>query len=561
MSFWDGSRWTVETRADPEPRRNGVRSSRARDAIATLPVLLLVPALVLPFMGVGARSAALSVAGHALAGGTVTVAGTGFPGRQTVQLSWDGTTVGMPSVDTSPAGRFTVQLSVPIAATPGPHTLAAFASSSGRSGARARADSGRTDATTTVTVLTATPPAATTAAPTAIPPAPITPNPPDSDQTPRPPDPTPAPTDPTTQAPDPTQTPDPTQRPPDPTQTPDPTPPPPDPTPEPDPALNVRDFGATGNGSTNDTAAFRAAIEASLGRGKVVYVPDGTYMVSRLVLPQGLTLRGESRDNTILRRHGLGEHAAGGFIHIENAANVTIEHMTLRGTGRRLSDSGVTGRGDDILINVINGRGVTARDLTLRDAQGCGIQTEGAETYGGLYTNISIINTYVRDNGNHGVALWPYRGTHQNTFRHITIDGADYAGIMIDAGTTVGPASSVNENLFEDIVIRNAARYHLADGGTGAGWIWTGGRGNRVEGYEITDIPQGAALAFGSDQSGIGSTLNTLVNGRVVRIASGTVAAFGGGATENTFNGGSGSGTVSGVGGNIFKNWPGLLFQ
>jgi hypothetical protein len=88
--------------------------------------------------------------------------------------------------------------------------------------------------------------------------------------------------------------------------------------------------------------------------------------------------------------------------------------------------------------------------------------------------------------------------------------------------------------------------------------MWTGGRGNRVDGYTITDIPQGYALAFGSDQSGIGSTENVLLNGDVARIASGVVAGFGGGATGNTLNGGSGSGKVLGSGGNVVKNWPGL---
>ncbi|HEX5591385.1 MAG TPA: hypothetical protein VFX65_13925, partial [Candidatus Limnocylindrales bacterium] len=234
-------------------------------------------------------------------------------------------------------------------------------------------------------------------------------------------------------------------------------------------------------------------------------------------------------------------------------------NLTLRGTGKRLSDTGQTGRGDDILINVINGRNVRARNLTLQDAQGCGIQTEGSGTYGGLFEDISISNTFVRDNGYHGVALWPYNGTHANTFRRITIDGADYAGIMIDAGTTVGPAAGVNDNVFEDIVIRNAARYHIQNGGIGAGWMFTGGKGNRVNRYQITDIPQGSAMAFGADQSGIGSTLNTLTSGTVARIGSGVVAGFGGGATGNTFNGGSGSGRVIGSSGNTFINWPGLI--
>jgi hypothetical protein len=193
-----------------------------------------------------------------------------------------------------------------------------------------------------------------------------------------------------------------------------------------------------------------------------------------------------------------------------------------------LSDTGEIGRGDDILINVVNSTDVQARNLTLVDAQGCGIQTEGAGTAGAVFEDISITNTYVRDNGYHGVGLWVYNGTHHSAFRRITIDGADYAGIMIDAGTTVGPAAGVNDNVFEDVVIRNAARYHVLNGGHGAGWIWTGGERNVVSRYEITDIAAGPALAFGFDQSGLGSLNNTLIEGTALRISSGIIATFDG---------------------------------
>ena len=41
--------------------------------------------------------------------------------------------------------------------------------------------------------------------------------------------------------------------------------------------LNVKDFGAKGDGATNDSAAFSAAISAANGRA--IYVPDGSYVV------------------------------------------------------------------------------------------------------------------------------------------------------------------------------------------------------------------------------------------------------------------------------------------
>ncbi len=56
--------------------------------------------------------------------------------------------------------------------------------------------------------------------------------------------------------------------------------------------LSVRDFGAAGDGLTDDTAAFESAI-AALANPGVVSVPAGTYRITRsLALKSGLVLRG-----------------------------------------------------------------------------------------------------------------------------------------------------------------------------------------------------------------------------------------------------------------------------
>lgn len=44
-------------------------------------------------------------------------------------------------------------------------------------------------------------------------------------------------------------------------------------------AVNVLDFGATGDGITNDTAAIQAAIDAASVSGQTVYFPAGTYSI------------------------------------------------------------------------------------------------------------------------------------------------------------------------------------------------------------------------------------------------------------------------------------------
>ncbi|MEA4856393.1 glycosyl hydrolase family 28-related protein [Solidesulfovibrio sp.] len=57
-------------------------------------------------------------------------------------------------------------------------------------------------------------------------------------------------------------------------------------------ALSVRDFGAAGDGLTDDTAAFESAIAALASPG-ILSVPAGTYRITRsLALKSGLVLRG-----------------------------------------------------------------------------------------------------------------------------------------------------------------------------------------------------------------------------------------------------------------------------
>jgi polygalacturonase len=46
---------------------------------------------------------------------------------------------------------------------------------------------------------------------------------------------------------------------------------------------NVKDFGARGNGSTDDTAAIQAAITAAHNSGGIVFFPPGNYRVTSTV--------------------------------------------------------------------------------------------------------------------------------------------------------------------------------------------------------------------------------------------------------------------------------------
>ena len=67
------------------------------------------------------------------------------------------------------------------------------------------------------------------------------------------------------------------------------------PTPPPTPApntVNVRDYGATGDGSTDDTAAIQNAINAARASGKGVLFPAGTYLHASNIVANSVALVG-----------------------------------------------------------------------------------------------------------------------------------------------------------------------------------------------------------------------------------------------------------------------------
>lgn len=104
-------------------------------------------------------------------------------------------------------------------------------------------------------------------------------------------------------------------------------------------AVNVRDFGAKGDGKNDDTAAFQKAIDSVFAEytfdsapksGREVLVPEGTYRLTRtLVFRNALVLRGEGRAVLVFsdpKKDGL--YGAGRFGRFSN--------LTFRGGAHQL---------------------------------------------------------------------------------------------------------------------------------------------------------------------------------------------------------------------------------
>lgn len=95
------------------------------------------------------------------------------------------------------------------------------------------------------------------------------------------------------------------------------------------PMFNVKAYGATGNGSTDDTAAIQACLNAA--SNGTVYFPPGTYVVSStLVIANAMLVQFACMRGPTLKWTG----GASPIIHITNAAdNVQIDSSTFENTG------------------------------------------------------------------------------------------------------------------------------------------------------------------------------------------------------------------------------------
>jgi len=91
-------------------------------------------------------------------------------------------------------------------------------------------------------------------------------------------------------------------------------------------SVNVIDYGATGNGTTNDTAAIQAAIDSRTSGG-TVYFPCGTYSVT------GIRIDGTGANLTNITLQGEG---VASLLQIA-ASNTSNVIKSLSGSGFRIA--------------------------------------------------------------------------------------------------------------------------------------------------------------------------------------------------------------------------------
>lgn len=301
--------------------------------------------------------------------------------------------------------------------------------------------------------------------------------------------------------------------------------------------FNVRDFGAKGDGQTDDTAAIGKAIAAcKAAGGGTIEMPAGTYIVrgdaanpskGPIELSSNMTLSGAGMGETVIKLADHFDARINGIVRtaLETVDNVTVTGLTI--DGNRANN---TGHQAGFICGIKEGSGKTQSNITLdkveaRDCTAYGINPHEITTnmvvtnsvshgngldgfvadavFGGLYAN-----NLAYDNDRHGFNL-------QNMTRDLVLQDNEARGnasagltvqrgdILPDDGTNLPPVSNItvqggayHGNAKEGMLIK------LADGVSVSGAdIYDNQRqGVRIEGSIDTQI-QGNTIRNNSQEA------------------------------------------------------------
>ncbi len=134
-------------------------------------------------------------------------------------------------------------------------------------------------------------------------------------------------------------------------------------------------YGAVGDGSTDDTTAIQAAIDAANGAGGgTAFFPKGVYLVTGLTLYRKVNLQGEGRNSVIKRKPGVNADVVKSyrFANLDTPIDsFYVADLSIDGNyGQFGADAFGSGIGGSGLL--INGNGWVLRNVTIRNCKDFG---------------------------------------------------------------------------------------------------------------------------------------------------------------------------------------------
>lgn len=238
--------------------------------------------------------------------------------------------------------------------------------------------------------------------------------------------------------------------------------------------FNVKDYGATGDGSTNDTNSFNTAITDAAGA--TLFIPAGKYVLtpnSLASIPSNTRILGAGAGNTVLTIANNLDHE-GDLFQIVSSENVEVAGFTLDGNkanqgpdfkqyGLYLSTSTNCHIHDIVSLNW-TGVGIQLYNDTSCMVDSCFSSGNG---YHGFEieqcVGCTLSNSRGFENERHGLILTPGEvgstGSQGNRVIGCTFDKNDNYGICVNWDNESSGAQLSEGNMFSNNTIANNAHY------------------------------------------------------------------------------------------------------
>lgn len=199
-------------------------------------------------------------------------------------------------------------------------------------------------------------------------------------------------------------------------------------------AVDIRRFGAVGDGTHNDSAALAAALRAA----PAVYVPAGTYVVDHVMVPSGRSIHTDGYLTKFRQRPGTPD---GMRLLNVIGSNVQIDSCTVEGniaSDRGEQHHGIfieagksTGDLTNIVIGNVHGRNMRGDVVYVGSANG----SEAKHIRVGQVFGSNVLRNVVSIVGGIGITVESVRGSNVG-YTHLDIEPDNYNGPVI--GCVIG---------------------------------------------------------------------------------------------------------------------------
>jgi hypothetical protein len=238
-------------------------------------------------------------------------------------------------------------------------------------------------------------------------------------------------------------------------------------------AVNVRDYGAVGDGHTDDTLAIQKLIDLK----RSVYFPTGTYKVNGLNLHSNCTYYGDGAKSIIqlfqktYPKEEVDNQQYNSALNLTNVTKVRIHHLKFICPTSKIRNIPATEYAN-VAIDINKSDRCQLESLIIEQFSGIAIRCAGesdtARCTNILIDKVRIGNWYNTYDGSFP-QIWFYKYVHDSVVQNSSVEGGTfgigffdaYYGIKVDGQGTNIPESGVYRCKAINNIVKNQSRYGI----------------------------------------------------------------------------------------------------